>query len=221
MSRTEEFFQAVGSGDASTVKSFLDAAPELARAKNERGQSAVLLAVYGGRKEIRDLLIARGAPWGLPEAAAAGHLERVKQLVEKDPALAGSYSPDGFPVFALAAAFGHRDVAEYLFSKGAEANAAATNGTGYNALTGAVTNGHKEIVCWLLSKGANANYRYGPGYTPLLAAAANGHLEIVKILLEHGADLHARTNDGKSPLTLAEERGHSHVAEFLRSRGAA
>ena len=96
----------------------------------------------------------------------------------------------------------------------------ATNGTGYNALTGAVTSGHEEIAIWLLENGADANYRYGPGYTPLLAAAANGHLEIVKDLLAHGADIHAKTNDGKTALTIAEERRHPEVAALLRSRGA-
>ncbi len=220
MSDIAAFFQAVQSGDASKVAALLDADASLASAKNEKGQSAVLMAAYTGKKEIRDLLLARGVALELHEAAAAGQLARVKQIVDKDPALANIFSPDGFPVFALAAVFGHREVAEYLFSKGADVNAAATNETGYNALTGAVASGHSQIAAWLLKNGANANYRYGAGYSPLLTAAANGHLEIVKVLLDHGADLHAKTNDGKTPLRFAEERGHAAVEEFLRSRGA-
>jgi len=214
------FFQAVQSGNTSKVGALLDEDASLASAKNEKGQSAVLMAVYSGRKEIRDLLLARGVTLELHEAVAAGQLDRVKQIVEKDAALANSFSPDGFPVFALAAVFGHPGVTEYLFAKGAEVNAAATNGTGYNALTGAVASGHAQIAGWLLKNGANANYRYGPGHSPLLEAAANGHLEIVKMLLEHGADLHQKSNDGKTALKIAQERGHSKVAEFLRSLGA-
>ena len=220
MSEIAPFFQAVQAGDASKVAALLDTDASLASAKNEKGQSAVLMAVYNGRKEIRDLFLARGVTLELHEAAAAGQLERVKQIVEKDAALANSFSPDGFPVFALAAVFGHPGVTEYLFAKGAEVNAAATNGTGYNALTGAVASGHAQIAGWLLKNGANANYRYGPGHSPLLEAAANGHLEIVKMLLEHGADLHQKSNDGKTALKIAQERGHSKVAEFLRSLGA-
>jgi len=215
------FFQALQSGNASKVEALLDANASLANAKNEKGQSAVLMAVYSGRKEIRDLLLARGIALELHEAAAAGQLARVKQIVDKDPALANNFSPDGFPVFALAAVFGHRDVVEYLFVKGADVNAAAANGTGYNALTGAVASGHAQIAGWLLNNGANANYRYGAGYSPLLTAAANGHLEIVRMLLEHGADLHAKTNDGKTALSFAQERGHAEVSEFLRNQGAA
>jgi len=220
MSDVTLFFQAVQAGNVGNVKALLDSNASLATAKNEKGQSALLLAVYGGRKEIRDLLLARGIELELHEAAATGQLERVKQIVESDPALAKSFSPDGFPVIALAAVFGHRDVAEYLFSRGGDVNAAATNGTGYNALTGAVASGHTLIVSWLLANGAEPNYRYGAGYSPLLTAAANGHLGIVGILLASGADLHAKTNDGKTALGFAQERGHTEVAEFLRSHGA-
>lgn len=220
MDKATELFAAIRSGDAGAVRALLDAQPGLAAVKNEQGQSPVLAAAYSGRTEIRDLLIARGAPLEFHEAAAAGQLDRVKQLVEKNVELAKSYSPDGFPVFALAAVFGHLPVARYLFEKGTNVNAAATNGTGYNALTGAVAGGRQEIVAWLLENGADANYRYGAGYTPLLTAAANGHLEIVQALLRHGADLHARTNDGKSAVAFADERKHSAVAEFLRAQDA-
>lgn len=219
MGRSQEFFAAIQKGDTSTVKALLDAEPSLAGAKNEQGQSAVLASIYNRRGEIRDLLVARGVTLELHEAAAAGKLDRVKEIVDANPSLAKSYSPDGFPVFALAAVFGNRDVAEYLFAKGADVNAAATNPTGYNALTGAVASGHKDLVAWLLAKGANANYRYGGGFSPLLTAAANGHLEIVKMLLEHGAELRAASNDGKNALGYASEREHAAVEEYLRSRG--
>jgi ankyrin repeat protein len=221
MTAASQFFQAVQAGDENIVKALLAADPALASAKNERGHSAILAAIYTGRNAVRDLLLAHGVVLELHEAAAAGEMERVKELLEKDAALAKSYSPDGFPVFALAAVFGHFPVVQYLFAKGAEVNAVATNGTGYTALTGAVTSGHKEIVAWLLSKGANANYRYGPGYTPVHAAAANGQAEIMKLLLEHGADLHTKTSDGQTALSLAEARGHKEVAELLRAGGAA
>lgn len=220
MSDIAAFFHAVQSGNASKVQALLDADASLAHAKNEKGQSAVLMAMYTGRNEIRDLLLAREAVLELHEAAAAGQLARVKQLVDEDPELAKSLSPDGFPVFALPAVFGHLEVAEYLLGKGADVNAVATNGTGYNALTGAVASGHTSIVAWLLANGADPNYRYGAGYSPLLTAAANGHLGIVSLLLASGADLHAKANDGKTALRFAQERGHADVTEVLRSHGA-
>lgn len=220
MADTKTFFDAIHAGDLAQVKSFLDVDASLASAKNESGVSALLMSIYTGRHEIRELLLSRGLALELHEAAAVGDVARVQFLVGPNSALADSFSPDGFPVFALACFFGHLETARYLADKGADIHAAATNGTGYNALTAAVTAGHTEIVKWLLERGLDPNYRYGPGYSPLLTAAANGRLEIVKLLLAHGADLRATANDGKSAVTLATERNHADVAEFLRARSA-
>ncbi len=215
-----ELFDAIRAGNASTVDALLNSDPSLAGAKNDAGISAVLISLYSGRREICKLLLSRDPELELHDAAAVGNFERTQRLIEKDPALAKAFSPDGFPVVALAAVFGNLEVVRYLFDHGADVNAAATNGSSYNALTGAVASGHTEIVRWLLEHGANPNYRYGPGYSPLLTAAANGHLEIVRLLLGHGADPHASSNDGKSALTLAIERNRPEVAAHLRSIGA-
>src|SRR5712691_5709031 len=183
MSKVQEFFGAVRAGDSAAVSTLLAADPSLGAARNEQGQSAILFAVYNGRNEIRDLLLARGVP-----------------------------------VFALAAVFNQRAVAEYLLSRGADVNGISRNSAAYTALTGAVAFGHKDVVSWLLSHGANVHHRYGPGYTPLHEAASSGRLEIVRMLLDAGADPAARTNDGKTPLSFAEERGHAEVAALLRQK---
>jgi len=214
-----DFFAAVQAGNAMEVSRLLEGDPALLSAKDDRGASAVLTACYTGRQEIRDLLLAKGIPLELHEATAAGQLSRVKDLVEADPSVASSYSPDGFPVMALAAAFGHEDVVRYLTGKGADVNAVATNGTGYTALTGAVTGGHATVAAWLADHGADVNYRYAKGYSPLLSAAANGHIEIVKALVANGAELHACTDDGKNALAFALERKHEDVANYLRGAG--
>jgi ankyrin repeat protein len=212
-----ELFEAIRAGDAAAVGAMLNASPSLANAKNDAGVSAVLMSIYSGRREIRDLLLAQEPALELHDAAAVGNLDRVRLLVEKDPSLAQAFSPDGFPVVALAAVFGHHEILRFLFEHGADISAPATNGSGYNALTGAVAGGHTEIVKWLLEHGANPNYRYSAGYSPLLTAAANGHLGILRLLIEHGADASADTNDGKSALTLATERNHLEVAAYLHS----
>ena len=218
MSQTD-FFAAVRAGDAAAVARLLAEEPALLEARNEQGASAVLLACYSGRKEIRDLLVEKGARLELHEAAAAGELSRVRELVEANPAAAKGYSPDGFPLLAPAAAFGHEEVARYLHRNGADVNAKAANGSGYTALTGAVTSGHAAVARWLVENGAEVNYRYAKGYSPLLNAAANGHLEIAKMLLAHGADLYARSDDGKNALDFARERGHQDLATYLQEKG--
>src|SRR6201984_1821759 len=197
MDDEQALFESIRTGDAEKVRELVSANANLVNARNPQMQSAVLMSCYQGRKEIRDLLIEKGATLECHEAVSAGNCARIKELVEGDPELAENYSPDGFPVFALAAAFGHEDVARYLHGKGAEINAIATNETGYTALTGAVASSHAALAKWLVENGADVNYRYAKGHSPLLEAAANGKLEIVRILLAHGADPNVRKHDKK------------------------
>lgn len=220
MSEQKAFFEAIRAGDLVAVKSLVGADASLAAARNDAGVSGVLTAVYFGRGEIRDFLIANGAVLDLPEAAAVGNLARVRGLIENNHAKADSFSPDGFAVVALAAFLGHLEIVQHLAAHGADVNAAASNDSGYNALTAAVTSGHFAVVQWLLDHGANANYRYSAGYSPLLTAAANGRLDIAKLLLARGADPHATTSDGKSPLSLARERNHPEVAALFQAQAA-
>jgi uncharacterized protein len=220
MTDSRLFFDAIRGGDLSQVRSLLAADPSLLTTSNESGASALLFALYTGQSGVRDLLLSSGAAVDLPEAVCGGDLERVKRFVEVDASRVNSFSPDGFPVFALACFFGQLQVARYLAEKGAEVHAAASNGSGYNALTAATATGRTETVAWLLERGLDPNYRYAAGYTPLLTAAANGHLEIVKLLLAHGADVRATANDGKSAIALAAERNHPDVAGYLRGQSA-
>jgi len=77
MSEQKAFFEAIRAGDLATVKSLAGANNSLASARNDAGVSAVLTAVYMGRGEIRDFLLATGASLDLSEASAVGNLARV------------------------------------------------------------------------------------------------------------------------------------------------
>ena len=211
-----ELFDAIRTGDTALVQSILSEDRLLASAKNENGVSAVMMSVYQGRAEIRDLLLRHGAVLEVPDAAAVGDITRLKKLLAENAGAARNFSPDGFPAVALACVFGQLEAAKLLVAHGADIRAAASNGSGYNALTGAVASGHTEIVKWLLQNGADVNYRYGAGYSPLLTAAANGHVAIVKMFLAHGADRNATTNDGKTAAQLAADRNHPEILEYLR-----
>src|SRR5947209_17948293 len=100
MSKVQEFFGAVRAGDSAAVSALLAADPSLGAARNEQGQSAILFAVYNGRNEIRDLLLARGVPLDLFDAASAGQHVRVKELVVNDRELAISHTHAVFYIFS-------------------------------------------------------------------------------------------------------------------------
>ena len=155
------------------------------------------------------------------EAALAGDLKRVKELVERDARQANdTSSPDGFPPLAMAAYLGRGEIVKYLLAKGADLNFAAP-GLGFSALTGAVDNNRPEVVKILLEAGADPNYRYEDGAASVMTtAAAVGNPTIMKALLDAGGDPSGATKDGKTPLALALEKGKTEVAELLRRHGA-
>ena len=97
MSSASQFFKVIQARDAAAVKRMLAAEPELASARNEKGQSALLLTVYGGNKELCDMLLAQGVPLELHEGAALGQLERVKNWWRKSRVRRRATHRMGFP----------------------------------------------------------------------------------------------------------------------------
>ena len=220
MSDPKGFFDAIRAGDGGKVKELLANDHALVNAKTERGFSPVAVAVYYHQPGILDVILAHRPAMTVHDAALAGDLKRVRELVEKDPMLVNdASSPDGFPPLALAAYAGRADVVAFFLSKGADLHFAAP-GVGFNALTGAVSESRAEVVKILVKTGAKVNYLYEGGEAAVLVtAAANGNPEIVKTLLDAGADPNIRTKDGKTPLAMAVEKGKPEIAEMLRRRG--
>ena len=216
----QELLAAIKDDDLARVRSLLEDAGGPIRVVNESGVSAIVLAVYYGRRPIAEALAAQWAPLDIVEAAALGSLARVRELVAGNRDLARLYSPDGFPVVGLAATFGHPEIVSFLIENGADVNAVATNGTGYNALTGSVSQRRRDVTKILLASGARADYRYGPGWSPLHEAAMDGDAEVAALLIDHGADPNAKSAEGKTPLGLAAAHQKTQVAEILRARGA-
>jgi ankyrin repeat protein len=217
MQATEPFFEAVKAGDARVVADFLDQDPGLLQARSQDGVSAVLMAIYYNRPQVAELLIERGAPLDLFEAAATGQLERVQSLVEAQPEEVNAYAPDGFQPLGLAAFFGHQDVAFYLLERGVEVDSASRNPQHVRPLHSAVAGGHLEIARALVGRGADVNATQQGGFTPLHGAAQNGQIEMVQLLLDHGADPQARAADGRSALDFAREGEHAEVVARLEA----
>lgn len=224
MENTQAFIAAVTAGDLDQVRAMLDAQPELVQARTERGNSALLAAIYYGKRAVADLLIERGAPLSLFEAAAAGRTELVRQRLEAEPGLLNACAPDGFQPLGLAAYFGHTDLVDELLARGADPNRPAQNSMRVQALHAAVANEKNpqaalQITRALLAHGAQVNARQEGGWTPLHEAAHHGQAALVHLLLAHGADPALANDHGKRPADLAREQGHSEVAALLEPPG--
>ena len=190
MNPEEEIFSAIERGDAARVESLLGEHPELVHARNERGDSVLLTAVYCGRRELFERLLALGAGVSLHEAAALGLLDRARAHLDEDPKSIGAHSHDGWTPLHLAAFFGHRDLAALLLDRGADVNARSTS------------------------------ERFAKSNTPLHAAAANKQVEVARLLVDRGADVNARDGHGFTPLALAANSKSDLLMLLLLEQGA-
>ena len=221
MSRDLDMMAAVSTGDLARVRSILNEEPALANARNEGGDSAVLVAAYRGHEEILKTLLSSGALLDLFEAAAVGDADAIEASLKGDAPQVDQHSHDGWTPLHLAAFFGHEDVAELLLARGAEIDARSQSRRFANANTplhAAVAGGRLKVAEALVKHGADVNLRDGSGWTPLLMASNDGNAELVTLLLTAGADVNA-DNDGKTALALADTGGHRETAALLRAKG--
>lgn len=215
---SKEFVDAATRGEVAKVKEMLHADPSLAQSKDPDGLSVILKATYYGQRDVVAALLDSGVRLNVFEAAATGQTNRVRALIEEDPALVNSYSPDGFAPLSLAVFFGHAETVDALLAAGAEVSAPSRETMKLTPLASALAAGHNQIARTLIDHGAHVNAKGDSDVTPLHTAAARGNIEAATFLLEHGADINATTTDGKKPITYAEERNHPEMVEFLKNR---
>jgi uncharacterized protein len=208
-------FAAIESNDAAKLRALLAADSSLASARDASGVSAIMQVLYRRQQETLDLLLAASPELDIFEAAAAGRKERVAELLQRNPALAKSWSADGFTPLHFACFFGRDEIVSLLLQHGAEVAAVSRNPMQVMPLHSAAAAHSLAIVHLLLKHGAPLNSRQQQGWTALHSAAQNGDEAMVKLLLHHGADRTAANDDGTTPAALAAKSGHPHIAHLL------
>jgi uncharacterized protein len=215
MDGSTDIFEAIGRDDARRVRALLRDDPAVATARNEDGLSPVLLALYHGREEIVELMLRAGVELDVFEAAAVGHVARLRELVDGESAVISARSADGFTPLHLAAFFGHGDALALLLQRGANANAVSRNPMRVLPLHSAVAGRHSAIARRLVEAGGDVNATQEHGFTALHQAAQNGDADLVDYLLGRGANSDVTLEDGRTPSDLAREHGHPDIAGRL------
>jgi ankyrin repeat protein len=212
---TSEIFEAIAEGDLDRVRYLVAEDATLAGARDAEGLSAVTQARYRGHDDIVDALLDADPELDVFEAAAVGRIERVRELLESDPALVSAFSPDGFTPLHLAAFFGHPDIARLLVERGADTQAVARNPMHVMPLHSAAAARQFEIAKLLVDRGADVNASQERGFTPLHEAAQNGDVALTRLLLERGAEHEQAAEDGRRAADFAAARGHDEVLALL------
>jgi ankyrin repeat protein len=213
---------AARAGRLEAARVLIDAGIDL-ETRTEQGRAALHDAIECGEDAICELLIESGAEVDVCAAAILGRVERLHELLERDPALANDRSTGLSPLGW--AAYGNRvDSATLLLDRGARMDD--------GELLCAASVGHVEVGRLLLDRGADPNaIDRGAGGSALHAAVAMRYTHdgraFVRMLLDHGADPALRSARGETAAEIAERRARepatadgkpfAEIAEMLRA----
>jgi uncharacterized protein len=169
--------------------------------------------------------------------SAHGNLEKVRELVERHPALVDARAPWNETPIEAAAQLGRRDIIDYLLSRGApldfftacvlgrrdvvEAELARDPGRARSrgvhdlpSLYFAAIGGQREVAELLLAHGAGVNDAV-PAAAPIHGAVMGGSPEMIAWLLAHGADPALPDYQGRSAPDLAAAMGRPDLAALF------
>ena len=198
---------AAASGNIEHVKLLISEGADV-NARDQRGCTPALTALYGRALAVTDLLLEKGGDTATPYMAAyTGDLRGIKKLLEKNTPVE---SWEGLTLLHAAAAGGHTDVVEFLITKGFETTATTENDDS-PPLHYAVLGDHPKVAEILLANGADVDMKRKDGQTPLHTAAEQGHNDIVTLLIDQGADVNANTTKTGAGTPLHQAAGEGHI----------
>jgi ankyrin repeat protein len=157
---TMDSCEAAAIGDADALRRLLDEHPARANARSGDGWTPLHLAGFFGRREVAELLLARGASL----TAISGGAEKNQPL---HAALAGACDPA---------------IVRAMVAHGADVNAAGASG--YTALHVAASRGNGELARFLIASGARIGAKMDDGKTAADLARDRGHPEVATVLDE-------------------------------------
>jgi adenosylhomocysteine nucleosidase len=220
MSDASDLLAAVTAGDAARVQVLLADDPTLANARDEAGVSALLQARYRNDRAVLDTLLAADPDMDVFDAAALGHIDRLRHRLEEDPARVTAFAGDGFTALHLAAFFGKVEAARILLDAGASVATYGRNELANQPLHAAAAGRHIEVCRILLAAGADVTTTQHGGFTPLHEAAQSGDVELAELFLSAGADPLAVADDGRTAAAMAADAGHVDLAARLHEVAA-
>jgi uncharacterized protein len=180
-------FEAIEAGDADRARKLLAADPSTPSTRNADGVPAVLYARYWQRADIVADLLAARPELDVHAAAALGDTQRLRGLIDAEPACIEAWSGDGYQPLHLAAFFGHVEGVSLLLERGADVGAVSRNPMRVQPLHSAAAADETEIARLLLDAGADANAEQHDGFVPLDAARQNENEALQELLRSHGA----------------------------------
>jgi len=204
---------AIQSGNLELLSELIRRDRTAAASRDNNGVSAIMQALYRGRQDMVEVLLAADRELDIFEASALGNTERLRQCIDAEPSLSNAFSSDGFTALHFACFFRQEGSAPLLLKSGADPAAIARNNMEVQPLHSAAAARQRGIAEMLLNAGAPVNARQHGGWTALHAAAQHGDIATAELLLEYGADPNLGNDEGKTARDLASS--HAELARVL------
>jgi len=180
-------------GHEPLVQYFLDLGADVNK-KNNKGDTALMIASLKGYLPIVQLLLERGA------------------LVNQE-------NKRNYTALIYASEKNHYEIVDILLNHGAYINQPEKDG--HTPLILASLFGNEETVHLLLERGADFLLKNNHGWSAIHSAMLYQHLNIVKVLVDYGFPLDDATKDkGITALQIAAERGNEEAVNYLLEKGA-
>ena len=224
-----DIFQAVTKGKLTSVQWLIEKENVNKNKKDELIRTPLHWACKKGYFPIVKYLISKGADvntkdnqgnCGIHYASKAGFCSIVEYLIEKgnvDKDIKGEKNKT--PLY-YGCFYGHKPIAQYLISKGADVN--LKDKSGDSIIHCAVRMNLFSIVKYLIEKkNVDVNCRGIMNQTPLHCACEKGNLTIVQYLISKGAQIEAAESFfGRKPLHIAVSNENVDIVKYLVSIGA-
>ena len=156
-----------------------------------------------GKREVARLLIADGAYYDIYSACAFNDTDRLRELLDHNPAVMDTTDGYGLTPLHWAARAGAMECAELLVAEGAAVN--ALNKSQRTPLQLAAEKGQSAMVRCLAKHGADLSTRDKKGRTPLHRAMYEGRVAAAEALLAAGADPMVPNKRGKNAFEIARK----------------
>ena len=218
-----DFLSAVRAGERERVRALLAADAALARARDEAGRSAYVLAWLHGHEELAGELRAAGLELDVVEAVLAEDWPRFEALAAAEPSLVQRAHPIGGTPLYAAALVGSLGCWR-LRGQGCLPDARPEGGSGFTPARGAL---ESPRASWarlglteLCSNGGDVNAPQRAGSSVLHAAVQRRDALLVRLAVRKGARLEAVDEAGRTPLALAAELEWEAGRRLLANPGA-
>jgi ankyrin repeat protein len=166
------------------------------------------------------LLPAYEGETALHVAAAGGHLNKCRLLIEADQHTLEMRDWDGRNPLCAAVLAGHPKIVQLFESSGADMHTRDNEGNTLLHFASDCPDTLAVLLHLLLTTGLRPNVSDNQGETPLHVAASAGNKAAVQLLLRYGADPAAVANDGFTTVLLtAVKSGRADVVRLLLDSG--